>query len=96
MAAVKAPSALRRLREGGARVHVIATRAALHFVTELSLATAADGPVATDESWFRPQPAAQHLSLAHADAAVVIGASAELLASAAHGHASDLASATAA
>ncbi|WP_291426712.1 bifunctional phosphopantothenoylcysteine decarboxylase/phosphopantothenate--cysteine ligase CoaBC [Deinococcus sp.] len=94
MAAVKAPSALRRLREAGAEVRVIATRAALEFITELSLATAADGPVATDESWFAARPTAQHLQLAKVDAAVVIGASAELLANAAHGHAGDLASAT--
>ncbi|WP_184137237.1 bifunctional phosphopantothenoylcysteine decarboxylase/phosphopantothenate--cysteine ligase CoaBC [Deinococcus humi] len=94
MAAIKAPSVLRRLRERGARVNVIATRAALAFVTELSLSTAADGPVGTDEAWFTPRPDALHLSMAKADAAVIVGASAELLAGAAHGHAGDLALAT--
>ncbi|WP_269845136.1 bifunctional phosphopantothenoylcysteine decarboxylase/phosphopantothenate--cysteine ligase CoaBC [Deinococcus arcticus] len=94
MAAVKAPSVLRRLREGGAQVRVIATRAALHFITELSLSTAADGPVGTDEHWFEPRPDALHLTHARVDAAVVVGASAELLAGAAHGHAGDLALAT--
>nr|WP_221269959.1 bifunctional phosphopantothenoylcysteine decarboxylase/phosphopantothenate--cysteine ligase CoaBC [Deinococcus budaensis] len=94
MAAVKAPPVLRRLRERGAGVRVIATRAALDFITELSLATAADGEVATDETWFAPRPDAQHLTLARADAVVVVGASADLLARAAGGHASDLASAT--
>ncbi len=94
MAAVKAPSVLRRLREGGARTNVIATRAALHFITELSLSTAADGPVGTDEAWFSPRPDALHLTLARAGAAVVVGASAELLAGAAGGHAGDLALAT--
>ncbi|GBF07149.1 phosphopantothenoylcysteine decarboxylase/phosphopantothenate--cysteine ligase [Deinococcus aerius] len=94
MAAVKAPSVLRRLRERGARVAVIATRAALAFVTELSLATAADGDVATDETWFEARPDAQHLTLARADAVVIVGASADLLARAAGGHAPDLASAT--
>ena len=94
MAAVKAPSALRRLREGGAHVQVIATRAALAFITPLSLATAADCEVATDETWFAPRPEAQHLTLAQTDLAVVLGASAELMALAAQGHASDLACAT--
>lgn len=94
MAAVKAPSVLRRLREGGVGVSVIATRAALAFITELSLSTAADGPVGTDEAWFSPRPDALHLTLAKADAAVIVGASAELLAGAAHGHANDLALAT--
>lgn len=94
MAAVKAPAVLRRLRERGARVQVIATQSALAFITELSLATAADGEVATDATWFAPRPDAQHLTLARVDAAVVVGASADLLARAAGGQASDLASAT--
>ena len=94
MAAVKAPTALRRLREGGASTAVIATRAALAFITPLSLATAGNCEVATDETWFAPQPIAQHLSLARARVTVVLGASAELLAAAAHGHADTLAAAT--
>lgn len=94
IAAVKAPSVLRRLRERGAEVRVIATQAALAFVTDLSLSTAAAHEVATDRTWFSPRPDAQHLTLARADAVVVVGASADLLARAAGGHASDLASAT--
>lgn len=94
MAAVKAPSTLRRLREGGVRVSAVATRAALAFVTELSLSTAADGPVGTDEAWFAPRPDALHLTLARADAVVIVAASAELLAGTAGGHANDLALAT--
>ncbi|MFC5850212.1 bifunctional phosphopantothenoylcysteine decarboxylase/phosphopantothenate--cysteine ligase CoaBC [Deinococcus petrolearius] len=94
MAAVKAPSVLRRLRERGARVSVIATPAALEFITELSLATAAGGSVATEATWFAARPDAQHLTLARADAVVVVGASADLLARAAGGHAGDLAAAT--
>lgn len=94
VAAVKAPAVLRRLRERGADVRVLATRAALAFITELSLSAAAGGPVGTDEHWFTPRPDALHLRLADADAAVVVGASAELLAGAAGGHAGDLALAT--
>ena len=94
MAAVKAPAALRRLREGGASTAVIATRAALEFITPLSLAAAGGCEVATDETWFEPLPQAQHLALARARVTVVLGASAELLAAAAHGHADTLAAAT--
>ncbi|WP_407570887.1 bifunctional phosphopantothenoylcysteine decarboxylase/phosphopantothenate--cysteine ligase CoaBC [Deinococcus altitudinis] len=94
MAAVKAPSALRRLREAGFRTRVIATESALQFVTPLSLSTAADSPLHTDQTWFAPQPGAQHLELARADVVVCVGASADLLARAAAGRASDLASAT--
>ncbi|WP_291430760.1 bifunctional phosphopantothenoylcysteine decarboxylase/phosphopantothenate--cysteine ligase CoaBC [Deinococcus sp.] len=94
VAAVKAPSVLRRLRERGAAVQVIATRAALAFITELSLSTAADGPVGTDAHWFEARPDALHLTLARADVTVVVGASAQLLAGAAHGHANELALAT--
>ncbi|GHF90575.1 bifunctional phosphopantothenoylcysteine decarboxylase/phosphopantothenate--cysteine ligase CoaBC [Deinococcus ficus] len=94
VAAVKAPAVLRRLRERGADVQVIATRAALAFITELSLATAAGTAAATDATWFAAGPDAQHLTLARADATVVVGATAELLAGAAGGHANDLALAT--
>ena len=94
MAAVKAPATLRRLREGGFQTRVIATAAALHFVTPLSLSTAADSVLHTDQSWFAPQPGARHLELARADVVVCVGASADLLARAATGRADDLASAT--
>ncbi|GHG01274.1 DNA/pantothenate metabolism flavoprotein [Deinococcus piscis] len=94
VAAIKAPSTLRRLREQGARTQVIATRAALEFVTPLSLSTAGACEVATDDTWFAAQPQAQHLTLARCDAAVVIGATADTLARAAQGHAGDLLSAT--
>ncbi|MVN86789.1 bifunctional phosphopantothenoylcysteine decarboxylase/phosphopantothenate--cysteine ligase CoaBC [Deinococcus sp. HMF7620] len=94
VAAVKAPAVLRRLRERGAHVRVIATRAALSFTTELALSTAAAGLVGTDEHWFEARPDALHLHSAKVDAAVVVGATADLLAGAAHGHAGSLALAT--
>ena len=94
MAAVKAPSALRRLREAGFQTRVIATKAALEFVTPLSLSTAADSDLCTDVSWFAPQPGAQHLTLARADVVVCVGAGADLISRAALGRASDLGSAT--
>ncbi|WP_425148469.1 bifunctional phosphopantothenoylcysteine decarboxylase/phosphopantothenate--cysteine ligase CoaBC [Deinococcus sp.] len=94
MAAVKAPGTLRRLREAGLETLVIATTSALHFVTPLSLSAAADSALHTDQSWFAPQPGAQHLRLARADLVVCVGASADLIARAALGLAGDLASAT--
>ena len=94
MAAVKAPSALRRLREAGFQTRVIATATALHFITPLSLATAADSELHIDQGWFGAQPGARHLELARADVVVCVGASADLLSRAAQGRASDLASAT--
>lgn len=93
VAAIKAPATLRRLREAGAKTSVIATRAALEFVTELSLSTAGACPVATDATWFAAQAQAQHLTLARCDAAVVVGATADALARAAQGRAEDLLSA---
>lgn len=93
VAAIKAPATLRRLCEAGAKTSVIATRAALEFVTELSLSTAGACPVATDATWFAAQAQAQHLTLARCDAAVVVGATADALARAAQGRAEDLLSA---
>nr|WP_281268581.1 bifunctional phosphopantothenoylcysteine decarboxylase/phosphopantothenate--cysteine ligase CoaBC [Deinococcus yavapaiensis] len=93
MAAVKAPMVLRRLREAGFETRVVATRAALAFVTPLSLATAADHEIATDETWFEARPDAQHLRLAKADVVVVVSAGADLMSRHASGRADDLASA---
>ncbi len=93
VAAVKAPAVLRRLREGGFAVRPVATKAALAFVTELSLATAAGGPPFTDATWFAPQAGAQHLQLARADLILVVAAGADVLARHAAGRADDLAGA---
>ncbi|WP_027483787.1 bifunctional phosphopantothenoylcysteine decarboxylase/phosphopantothenate--cysteine ligase CoaBC [Deinococcus pimensis] len=94
MAAVKAPMVLRRLREAGFDTRAVATRASLAFTTELSLATASDHAVFTDETWFAPRPEAQHLQLARADVVVVAAASADAIARHAAGRADDLAGAT--
>lgn len=94
IAATKAPSALRRLREVGADLRVIATPAALQFVTELSLATAAQTDIATDQTWFKAQPDAAQLQLSRVGAVLVLGATADLMARAAAGVAGDLAAAS--
>lgn len=95
IAASKAPSVLRRLREAGFILRVIATARSLEFTTLLSLATAAECDIWTDATWFQPQQAAQHLQAAHfGQAVVVVGATADLMARAALGLADDLAAST--
>ncbi len=94
VAALKTPSLLRRLREAGHEVRVAATDNAYHFVTPLSLAVAAGGPVFDRAAWFSPDGAARHIDLARwADALVVAPATADALASAATGRADDVVSA---
>lgn len=95
VAAGKAPTALRRLREAGYTLQVIATARALEFVTALTLATAAESEVHTDLDWFKVQPGGKHLELSHfPDAVVVLAATSDTMARAALGLSGDLASAT--
>lgn len=95
VAAIKVPSLLRRLREAGHQIRVAASPAALEFVSELSLATAAGQAPATDRQWFAPVGRALHLELAHwAELIVIAPASAELMAQAALGLAGSLIPAT--
>jgi len=94
-AAIKAPLVVRRLLEAGFEVRTLATRRALAFTTELSLATVSGHPVATDEAWFAPSGRVLHLELAAwADLVLVAPATAADLARAAAGLAEDLLSAT--
>lgn len=94
VAALKTPSLVRRLAEAGHDVVVAATDDALHFVTKLSLAVAAGTPVFDREAWFAPDGHARHIELARwADALVVAPATADALASAAHGRGDDVVSA---
>ncbi|WP_117237497.1 bifunctional phosphopantothenoylcysteine decarboxylase/phosphopantothenate--cysteine ligase CoaBC [Thermus sediminis] len=95
VAAVKAPHLLRLLRAKGHEVRVLATPRALEFITPLSLAVAAGGEVATEETWFRPDGRALHIDLARwAEVVLVAPATAEAMAKAALGLADDLLSAT--
>ena len=94
VAALKTPSLLRRLREAGFEVRAAATDDAYHFVTPLSLAVAAGGPVFNRAAWFAPDGGALHIDLARwADALVIAPATADALASAATGRADDVVSA---
>src|ERR671915_2649195 len=52
IAAYKAPGVIRRLREAGYEVEVVATEAAFRFVPEETLAIAAGGPIYTDRTWW--------------------------------------------
>jgi len=90
LAAVKAPSLVRRLQEAGAEVRVAVSDDALHFVTPLALAAASGHEIFGREAWFRPDGEARHLSWARwADVLVVAPASADSLAAAAVGRADD-------
>ena len=94
VAALKTPSVLRRLLEAGHEVRAAATDDAYHFITPLSLAVAAGGEVFDRAAWFRPDGRARHIDWARwADALLVAPASADALASAAHGRADDVISA---
>lgn len=90
LAAIKAPSLVRRLQEAGAEVRVAATDDALRFVTPLALAAASGHEVLDRDVWFRPDGEARHLSWARwADAMLIAPASADALAAAATGRADD-------
>lgn len=89
IAAYKAASLLRLLTEGGHRVRVVPTRAALKFVGAPTWAALSGQPVATDV-WDDVHEV-PHVRLGRqADLVVVAPATADLLAKAAHGLADDL------
>lgn len=90
LAAIKAPSLVRRLQEAGAEVRVALSCDADRFVTPLTLAAVTGHEVLDRAAWFRPDGEARHLSWGHwADLLLVAPASADLLAAAANGRADD-------
>ncbi len=89
IAAYKVASLLRLLTEGGARVRVVPTEAALRFVGEATWAALSGQPVAA-RVWDAVHEV-PHVALGRAaDLVVVAPATADLLARAAHGLAGDL------
>jgi phosphopantothenoylcysteine synthetase/decarboxylase len=95
IAAYKAPGVIRRLREAGNEVRVIATEAAFRFVPEETLSIAAGGPIHTEATWWERSGRVEHVSLARwADLLLVAPATADALARAAIGLGDDLLSAT--
>ncbi|EKE43872.1 bifunctional phosphopantothenoylcysteine decarboxylase/phosphopantothenate synthase [Oceaniovalibus guishaninsula JLT2003] len=93
IAAYKALELVRRLRERGASVTPVMTRAAAQFVTPLSLSALAGVRVHTDLWDLTAEAEMGHIQLSRvADLIVVAPATADLMARAAQGRADDLAS----
>jgi phosphopantothenoylcysteine synthetase/decarboxylase len=95
IAAYKAPGVIRRLREAGHEVRVVATGAAFRFVPEETLSIAAGEGVHTDETWWEHSGRVEHVALARwADLVLVAPATADAMARASIGLGDDLLSAT--
>jgi phosphopantothenoylcysteine decarboxylase/phosphopantothenate--cysteine ligase len=93
MAAYKSLDLIRRLKERGAAVTPVLTRAAQEFVTPLSVAALAGEKVYTDLFSLTDEAEMGHIELSRAaDLLVVVPATADLMAKMAGGHADDLAS----
>src|SRR5215470_15502460 len=94
IAAYKALDLIRRLRERGATVRVVMTRAAQEFVTPLAASALAGEAAFTDLFDHRSELDVGHIRLARdCDLIVVAPATADLMAKMAGGHADDLATA---
>ncbi|HWN49345.1 MAG TPA: bifunctional phosphopantothenoylcysteine decarboxylase/phosphopantothenate--cysteine ligase CoaBC [Xanthobacteraceae bacterium] len=93
IAAYKSLDLIRRLRERGATVRVVMTRAAQEFITPLSAGAVAGGHAYVDLFDSRTEFDIGHIRLARdTDLVVVAPATADLMAKMAGGHADDLAS----
>jgi phosphopantothenoylcysteine decarboxylase/phosphopantothenate--cysteine ligase len=93
IAAYKSLDLIRRLRERGATVRVVMTRAAQEFITPLSAGVVAGGHAYVDLFDSRTEFDIGHIRLARdTDLVVVAPATADLMAKMAGGHADDLAS----
>ena len=95
IAAYKCLDLIRRLRENGAHVRCILTRAGAEFVTPLSVETLAGQTVYTDTLALTGDSEIAHIRLGQeADILVVAPATADIMAKMAHGIADDLATST--
>ena len=95
IAAYKAPGVIRRLREAGYEVEVVATEAAFRFIPEETLSVAAGEGVHTEETWWEHSGKVEHVALARwADLVLVAPATADAMARVAVGLGDDLLSAT--
>ena len=93
IAAYKSLELIRRLRERGATVRVILTKAATEFVTALSAASLSGEKVFQDLFSLTDEAQMGHIQLSRsADLVVVAPATADLMAKLVGGHANDLAS----
>jgi phosphopantothenoylcysteine decarboxylase/phosphopantothenate--cysteine ligase len=94
IAAYKVLELIRRLREQGATVRAVMTRAAQHFVTPLSVSAISGGKVFSELFDLDEEDEIGHIRLSReTDLVVVAPATADLLAKIAHGFADDLATA---
>ncbi len=94
IAAYKCLDLIRRLRERGATVRCVMTKAAQEFVTPLSVGALSAEKVFTDLFDREDEHDVGHIRLAReSDLIVVAPATADMMAKLAHGHASDLAGA---
>lgn len=91
IAAYKAVEVVSRLRKAGAQVHVIMTKEAAEFVTELTFREISGQPVTVD-MWSKvPHFNVEHIALAQlADLMLIVPATANILAKAATGIADDM------
>ena len=95
IAAYKAPGVIRRLREEGHEIRVIATEAAFRFIPEETLSIATGEYVHTDKTWWEESGRVEHVSLARwAELLLIAPATADAMARAAIGLGDDLLSAT--
>jgi phosphopantothenoylcysteine decarboxylase / phosphopantothenate---cysteine ligase len=93
IAAYKCLDLIRRLREQGASVRAVMTRAATQFVTPLSVGALTSERVFTDLFDLNDEQEIGHIRLSReADLLIVAPATADLIAKMAGGHADDLAS----
>lgn len=91
IAAYKSAELVRRLKDRGADVRVVMTRAAQEFITPLTLQALSGNMVHTDLLDSNAEAAMGHIELARwADLIVIAPASADFIARLAHGHADDL------
>ena len=91
IAAYKSPDLVRRLRDTGADVKVVMTRAASEFITPLTLQAVSGNRVHTELLDADAEAAMGHIELARwADAIVIAPATADILARLAGGRADDL------
>lgn len=95
IAAYKAADLTSRLRKLGAKVHIIMTESATHFITPLTLEVLSENRVVTDMFDRAFTWEVEHISLAKcADIFVVAPATANIIGKAAHGIADDMVSTT--
>ena len=95
IAAYKAATLTSRLRKLGAKVHIIMTESATHFIPPLTLEVLSENRVVTDMFDRTFTWEVEHISLAKcADVFVVAPATANIIGKAAHGIADDMVSTT--